>query len=322
MTFASNNRFVPAEHPRASDGKFSEKLGTAPNFTLDEPLVETAADDFVPGQYVTYTVSGRDGAAVVLHGEILQAYRYTENEPMAYTLVLDDGNTWSGVYGSDIREDTTRDSAENIARHARFNAAYGISQHIAQGKASRSERMHLTDIESGINEDMNMVWRLQAAEAFMEFEHSDDTAQTPEARLRELLDDSFDGQALALARVGETDDERYEQDIARRTALALFYRDRIDDSSGGWTQDHYDHVTRAWREAIGPIHPDDEVRPASWDRTQHTAMSPSRKFESFSDNELEGLRTNAWREYREAPDGLKLRAARVIDAAADSRGLQ
>ena len=314
--------FVETEHPRTAQGKFAEKLGTAPDFTLDEPRIETAADDFVPGQYVTYLADGKHGEKVEFHGEVLQAYRYSENEPMAYTLVLDDGNTWSGVYGSDIREDQSRDSAENIARHARFNAAYGVSQHITQGKASRSERMHLTAIESGINEGANVDWRNQAERAFMQFAYDDGVAKNPEARLRELLDESSDDQIRALTRVGMMDDERDEQDISRRTALALLYRDRIDDASDNWTQDHYDHLTRAWREAIGPVHPDDAERPASWDSTQHTAMSPARKFEGFSDSELETLRASAWREYREAPDGLKLHAARVIDAAADSRGLQ
>lgn len=311
--------FVETEHPRTAQGKFAEKLGTAPDFSLDEPPIETAADDFVPGQYVILRPAGEDGE---FRGEVLQAYRYSQNEPMAYTVVLDDGNTWSGVYGSDIREDTSRDSAGNIARHARFNAAYDVSQYITQGKASRSERMHLAAIETGINEGMNEEWRNQAERAFQQFEYADGLAQNPEASLREMLDESSDDQIRALTRVGMMDDERYEQDISRRTALALLYRDRIDDSSDNWTQDHYDHLTRAWREAIGPIHPDDKERPASWDATQHTAMSPVRKFEGFSDNELEGLRANAWREYREAPDGLKLHAAQVIDAAADSRGLQ
>lgn len=311
--------FNESEINRGTGGRFTEKLGTAPDFSLDEPPVETAADDFVPGQYVILRPAGEDGE---FHGEVLQAYRYSEGEPTAYTVVLDDGNTWSGIYGSDIREDTTRDSAENIARHARFNAAYNVSQYITRGKASRSERMHLAAIETGINEGMNVEWRNQAARAFAQFEHDDSTAQHPEARLREMLDESSDDQLRALTRVGMMDDERYEQEIARRTALALLYRDRIDDSSDNWTQDHYDHLTRAWREAIGPVHPDDEERPKSWDTTQHTAMSPARKFEHISDRELESMRANAWKEYREAPDGLKLHAARVIDAAADSRGLQ
>lgn len=314
--------FVETEHPRTAQGKFAEKLGTAPDFSLDEPLIETTADNFVPGQYVILSPAGEDGKKAAFRGEVLQAYRYSDGEPMAYTLVLEDGNTWSGIYGSDIREDTSRDSAENIARHARFNAAYDVSQHITQGKATRSERMHLTAIEAGINEGMNAEWRNQAERAFTQFEHDDSITQNPDARLRELLDESSDDQIRALTRVGMMDDERDEQEISRRTALALLYRDRIDDSSDNWTQDHYDHLTRAWREAIGPIHPEDKERPASWDATQHTAMAPARKFEGFSDRELESLRASAWREYREAPDGLKLHAAQVIDAAADSRGLQ
>lgn len=306
--------FDSAQHPRAVDGKFTEKRGTAPDFTLDK----AAAEDFALGQYVTFQMGGSEP----MSGEVFQAHRYTEIGPTAYSVRLDDGNTWSGLYGNEIWEDSTRDSTENIARYARFNDAHGLSQAITSDKATRSERMHLADIEAGINEGMNEEWRNQATRAFAQFQSEDIASNSPEARLRELLDESSDDQLRALERVGIMEDERYEQEISRRTALAVFYRDRIDDSSDNWTQDHYDHLTRAWREAIGPVHPDDEERPKSWDATQHTAMSPARKFENISDRELESMRANAWKEYREAPDGLKLRAAQVVDAAADHRGIQ
>lgn len=301
---------------RDTGGRFAEKLGTAPDFSLDEPPL--GPTDFSNGQYVIYTYdSGKTVAGRVIHSDYYEA-----EENRIYTIALDDGNTWSGVYGEDLSNDTSRDSTESIARAARFDSAYGVSRTLPDGKVSRSERMHLAAIEAGINEGMNEEWRNQAMRAFDRFAAEDTASGSEEVGTRELLDDSFDDQLRALERVGIMDDEKNEQEIARRTALALLYRDRIDDSSDNWTQDHYDHLTRAWREAIGPVHPDDEERPASWDTTQHTAMSPARKFEGFSDRELEGLRANAWREYREAPDGLKLHAARVIDAAADSRGLQ
>ena len=48
-------------------------------------------------------------------------------------------------------------------------------------------------------------------------------------------------------------------DAARDAAWALVVRDVI--GTHGFTQDHYDTLTRPWRTAIGPVHPDDEVLP-------------------------------------------------------------
>ena len=48
-------------------------------------------------------------------------------------------------------------------------------------------------------------------------------------------------------------------DAARGVAGALVVRDVI--GTHGFTQDHYDTLTRPWRTAIGPVHPDDEVLP-------------------------------------------------------------
>lgn len=303
-------KFVEADHERHQDGKFAEKLGSAAEITL-------AREAYTPGQYVTYTYQ-EDGETVTLHGAVLQA----DDAPGTHTLLLEDGNMWSGIPTSELQEDTAQDASANVARHARFNAARDVAQAIGFGKVSQSERMHLADIESGINEGMNEEWRNQAARAFVQFKQEDADALSPEARLRELLDETADTHLRALERMGILPDEQYEQDISRRTALAVLYRDRIDDSSDNWTQDHYDHLTRAWREAVGPVHPDDEPRPASWDVTQHTAMSPARKYESYSDAEVSSLRDNAWLEYRESPDGLKLRAAQVLDAALGHRGIQ
>ena len=42
---------------------------------------------------------------------------------------------------------------------------------------------------------------------------------------------------------------------ARDAAVALVVRDLIGQR--GFTQDHYDTLTRTWRTVIGPIHPDD-----------------------------------------------------------------
>jgi hypothetical protein len=42
---------------------------------------------------------------------------------------------------------------------------------------------------------------------------------------------------------------------AARVAVALVVRDLIGTS--GFTQDHYDTLTRPWRTTIGPVHPDD-----------------------------------------------------------------
>jgi len=38
-------------------------------------------------------------------------------------------------------------------------------------------------------------------------------------------------------------------------ALALLVRDLI--GRHGFTQEHYDEMTRQWRTVIGPLHPDD-----------------------------------------------------------------
>ena len=46
--------------------------------------------------------------------------------------------------------------------------------------------------------------------------------------------------------------------VAGTTAVALVVRDLIDEATE-WNQAAYDVLTRPWRWAIGPIHPDDEV---------------------------------------------------------------
>ena len=61
-----------------------------------------------------------------------------------------------------------------------------------------------------------------------------------------------------------TDPHIAARTIAGRTAEAVAARHLIGQVDG-WTQDGYDHLTRPWRENIGPAHPDDEARPASWD---------------------------------------------------------
>ncbi len=46
--------------------------------------------------------------------------------------------------------------------------------------------------------------------------------------------------------------------VADTTAVALVVRDLIEEGTP-WDQAAYDVLTRPWRWAIGPIHPDDEV---------------------------------------------------------------
>lgn len=50
------------------------------------------------------------------------------------------------------------------------------------------------------------------------------------------------------------------RDAAWDAARALVTRDLIGQH--GYTQDHYDTLTRPWRQVIGPIHPDDDRRRA------------------------------------------------------------
>lgn len=47
---------------------------------------------------------------------------------------------------------------------------------------------------------------------------------------------------------------RAARDAARRAARALTVRDLIGNT---FTQEHYDLLTRPWREVIGPVHPED-----------------------------------------------------------------
>ena len=69
------------------------------------------------------------------------------------------------------------------------------------------------------------------------------------------------GAARDAAREAAWDAARYAVKIAAWDAVsALVVRDLI-------TTDHYDTLTRAWREAIGPIHPEDEL----WDAVAKAA---------------------------------------------------
>lgn len=59
---------------------------------------------------------------------------------------------------------------------------------------------------------------------------------------------------------------------AEETATALAHRHLIGKIVG-WDQSAYDALTRAWRSAVGPIHPDDSDRiPESWIRRPVTNM--------------------------------------------------
>jgi hypothetical protein len=309
--------FAETDHPRESDGKFAEKTGAAPEVELDGFLLSPEAEpvDFPNGQHVLYKRWDGDAPARILHGD---PYEDTGNR--VYTLIMDDGNTWSGVYAEELRVDPSVDSTDSIARSASFDAGYKLVREMTDGRVSRSERMHLVDIEAGINEAMNEEWRNQALRGFARL--GEETEGTEDKHLRDIIDEAVDDAHASLKRRGFLEGEERELAVTRQTALALFYRNRIDDSSDDWTQDHYDHVTRAWREAVGPIHPDDEARPASWDATQHTAMSPARKYEDYSDKELREQRDRAWSEYRADGEPGARRAAQVLDAAAEHRGLQ
>ena len=64
--------------------------------------------------------------------------------------------------------------------------------------------------------------------------------------------------ARAAARAAARDAARAAaRDAARDAARVLAVRDLIGQH--GFTQTHYDTLTRPWRQVIGPVHPDDAV---------------------------------------------------------------
>lgn len=315
--------FTETQHPRETDGKFAEKLGGAPEVALED-FLQTPPDrapDIVNGQYVIYEFEDRDGNLQERSGRVLYTGTYPDEDEKIFTLLMDDGDTWSGMRASEVRVDTSRDSAASIEEAARFDAAYSIVRDLPQDSMDQSDRIHMLAIEQGINEGDWEDWRIQSEKAFDNF-HEDAVREDEEGDLlREHLDSQIETHHFYLSRLGITDDEKKELGIARRTALAVHYRDRIG-TSDLWTQAHYDHVTRPYREATGrKAHPDDsDERPVSWNERQHTALSPAARYDgaAWSKESLQAHADSLWSEARaDSTNPMKVRAATIATAAYD-----
>lgn len=319
--------FTETDHPRETDGKFAEKLGAAPEvdlhgFLLAPPDVEP---EIVNGQFVVYEYEDRDGVTQERSGRVLYTGYYQGEDEKIFTLLMDDGDTWSGMRASEVRIDASRDSTKSIEEATRFDAAYAIGRDLPQDSMDQSDRIYMLDIDRGINEGDWEDWRIQSDKAFDNF-REEAARLDPENgdHLREILDESHEGHYRHLSRLGITDDEKRELGIAHRTALAVYYRDRIG-TSDLWTQEHYDHVTRPYREGTGKkAHPDDSAkRPASWNLRQHTSLSPVAKYEDYDLKELRNLTDIMWAEARaDQGNPLKTRAATVATAAYDKLSKQ
>ena len=120
--------------------------------------------------------------------------------------------------------------------------------------------------------------------AWSELKHSGNLALL-EAGLRGTTDQWLDEEAAIMGelrrhvqRTGDDTDIRAAS-IAESTAGAVAVRHLIDVIPG-WTQKHYDHATRAWRENIGPVHQDDELTPASWSDRPVPSAATKRQFDA------------------------------------------
>lgn len=316
--------FTETAHPREADGKFAEKLGAAPEVALQGFLLSPpdTKPDIVNGQFVVYEYEDRNGDQQTASGRVLHTGYYEGEDEKIFTLLMDDGDTWSGMRASEVSIDASRDSTKSIEDAKRFDAAYAVVRDLPQDSMDQSDRMHMLDIERGINEGHWEDWRIQADKAFDNF-REESVRLDPENGdiLRDHLDDAHEGNYRHLSRLGITDDEKRELGITHRTALAVLYRDRIG-TSDLWTQEHYDHVTRPYREATGKkAHPDDSnSRPASWNLRQHTSLSPAAKYDgpAWNKGSLTAHADSLWAEARaDQTNPLKVRAATIATAALD-----
>lgn len=290
-----------------------------------------------------------EGAAQPSSARVTRMYETFDGELMA-ELIYTDGNTHSAAPAWELEADEDADNAASIERTKRVDAALAL---LAVNDATASERRHMVDIRQEINDGTWGDIHERASRALSGFEQEIEQAadgldakedaifeQQDFERLKEGFNDAHqelangerkqasNGQWAFMAEPRDDQNERIAANaIAQRTAAALYFRDRIGDDPN-WTQEAYDHITRPYREAVGPIHPDDEQTPASWALRQHTVLSPARKYEGYSAPALRAQRDILWDEYQEAShgedadfEGRAKRAWETADIALSSRNL-
>lgn len=308
-----------AKHPRQDSGKFAAKEGSEPSIELEfgermDPvecidhgfhLRNTDNDGycnvcghqepgFEPGTRVLQQFINEDGEDVTLQGSIIRMYDNVVEGGLSAEVQYADGNWDSAVDPFELEEDVDVDSTEGIARAKRVAA--GMS--LVDAELSDSQRAHLMDIHYGINEG---AWGDIRGEANDALQHLRGLIEEDsfEEMDYQRMDDAFETKHRQIVRNGGSDDEIAVNAIARATANAVFFHDRIGEHPK-WTQEAYDHLTRPYREAVGAVHEDDIPTPASWADRQHTAMSAERKFEGYPAPALRALTETLYDEYQEA----------------------
>lgn len=275
---------------------------------------------FQRGAVVWHTPQGEDQPS---SARVLRTYETFDGELLS-ELIYSDGNTNSGasLWELEADEDVDPDTvAASIERTKRVDAGLAL---LGASDATPSQRRHMSDIRREVNDGAWGDIHEDAARVLSEFEQeaemaADGLEATEDAIFAqqdlERLKEAFalkhrelargdrklasNGQSVLLNDLQEQNEQIVANAIAQRAAAAVYFRDRIGERPG-WTQEAYDHMTRPYREAIGPVHPDDEATPASWAQRQHTVLSAERKYEGYSLASLRAQTDTLWSEYQEA----------------------
>ena len=262
-----------------------------------------------------------EGATQPQSARVTRMYETFDGELVA-ELTYSDGNTHSAAPAWELEYDEDAEQSASIERAKRVDAGLAL---LAVNDATPSQRRHMVDIRREINDGAWGDIHDRAARALSEFEQGIEQAADGldakedaifEQQDMERLKEGFatahqelaqgerkqasNGKWAFMAEPRDDQNERIAANaIAQRTAAAVYFRDRIGENDA-WTQEAYDHMTRPYREAIGPVHPEDEEKPASWADRQHTVLSPERKYEGYSFPALRAQRDILWDEYQEA----------------------
>lgn len=237
--------FDASQHPRAVAGTFAVKVQTAPETSLRKPA-------FTAGERVLAV--DRLGTVDLVVGDTLTV-RHPNGDLALYS----------------TRQVSALDETDEVSLR-RTEIAAAISE----------IRDFLPTLPDQVAEDLSWTERSINNGAWGDLRNEAQVALIDAkifGKTDPWLDDVTDtiDDISAESRSILSNERHVARAIASQTAQALASRHLIGEVDG-WSQDGYDHLTRAWRECVGSVHPDDETSPASWAKRPAVTATGRRQF--------------------------------------------